>query len=402
MTQGIAVGATVGTFTLFVQPLEQAFSAPRSQVSLGNSLLVLALSLAGPFVGGLFDRGWARRVMLFGGLLLGSALLLASNATSLWGLGLAALLAGCAIPMIGPLAGISLVARIFDQDRGRAMGVVSMGPPLGSGLLAAGMGWILPVWGWRGGYLLMAAITFGLVLPLVWLVIPSRPPDPAPHESAAAAGDAPPSGSRPPDLGGIARMPVFWLTAAVFALMAGIATGWMSQIAPFLVESGLAEPEVAGLLALQFWLGIPGALLFGALADRVRLVTLYLGILVFQGLAYLVYASEIPPAGISLLVVSFGFVGGGIIPLFSLLLGSRVGADALGRAMGLANLLLLPCTIGSITIASLTHDWSGRYSEALVLFAGGIGLAFVCLLLSEREARRQRTRESRSRVVEGA
>jgi predicted MFS family arabinose efflux permease len=375
VTQGVAIGSTVGTFTLFVEPLERAFVATRSEVSVGNSLIMLALALAGTTVGSFLDRGWARRVMLCGGTLLGSALLLASMATQLWMLGVAAVAAGVAIPMIGPLAGISLVTRAFEEDRGRAMGIVSMGPPLGSGIFAAVVGWVIPLWGWRGGYLLLAGLAFAVVLPLVWLVIPPKMEEKEVESASVRSA---------PGMKAIARLPVFWLTALVYALIAGIATGWAGQLGPYLGGVGFGERQVAVLLALQFWLGIPGALLFGSLADRLSLTWLFLWILVFQAMVYLTYAFSSMPSWIAGLVIAGGFVAGGMTPLFSLLLGRRVGADALGRAMGLGNLLLLPCTIGSITLASLTYDRTDSYTGALVVFALGLGLAMASLLLSDR------------------
>lgn len=376
--QAVGVGVTVGSFTLFVEPLEQAFAAPRAQVSLGNSLLIVALALAGTSVGSFLDRGYARRVMFLGGMMMGAALLLAASATHLWMLALAALLAGIAIPMLGPLAGMSLVSRaIARADRGRAMGIVSMGTPLGSGLFAAIVGWAISQWGWRGAYGLLAALTLAIVLPLVGLLIPSR------LESSDAEGEAAPA----LELGEIARMPAFWLTAIVFALVMGFSTGWASQLAPFLTRVGLDEAEVAGLIALQFWMGIPGSLLCGALADRVGLHTLFLVAILFQAVAFACYALGVSVVGLAVLAVGFGFSIGGMIPLFSLILGRHVGADALGRGMGLANLLLLPCTVGSITFASLVYDRSGAYTTALVVFSIGSLVAALCLLASARMER---------------
>jgi predicted MFS family arabinose efflux permease len=373
--QAVGVGVTVGSFTLFVEPLEQAFEAPRAQVSFGNSLLVVALALAGTSVGSFLDRGYARRVMFLGGILMGGALVLAASATHLWMLALAALLAGIAIPTLGPLAGMSLVSRaIAKADRGRAMGIVSMGTPLGSGLFAAIVGWAISQWGWRGAYGLLAVLTLAIVLPLVGLLIPSR------LESTDAEGRAEPA----LELGEIARMPAFWLTAIVFALVMGFSTGWASQLAPFLTRAGLGEAEVAGLIALQFWMGIPGSLLFGALADRVGLHALFLLAILFQAVAFACYASGVSIVGLAVLAVGFGFSIGGMIPLFSLILGRQVGADALGRAMGLSNLLLLPSTVGSITFASLVYDRSGAYTTALIVFSIGSLVAAVCLLVLAR------------------
>jgi cyanate permease len=214
----------------------------------------------------------------------------------------------------------------------------------------------------------------------VWRAVPRR------LEAADAAGALPPASLATRAL---ARMPLFWATALVYALGAGIAAGWTGQLGPFLGARGLGERDRAAVVALQFWAGIPGTLLFGALAERFRATPLFAGILLFQALAFSVYALGAPAGWTALFAVASGFAGGGLVPLFSLLLGQRVGAQAVGRAMGIANLLFLPCTVGAISLASTVYDRGGDYRPAQLAFATGMLLALAALLLSERGALRQ-------------
>ena len=41
LTQGVAVGLTYGILPVFLQPLETAFAAPRTQISSGQILIML-------------------------------------------------------------------------------------------------------------------------------------------------------------------------------------------------------------------------------------------------------------------------------------------------------------------------------------------------------------------------
>jgi predicted MFS family arabinose efflux permease len=381
VTQGVAVGVTIGAFSLFVRPLEAEFEAARWQVSLGPGLMMLALAISGVFVGQQLDRGRFRRVMLIGGALLSLTLLLASQAPNLWVLGVLALMAGGGVPMIGPLAGISVVSRVFAEDRGRALGIVTMGPPLGIGLLASVAGWSLSVCDWRTTYLLFSILTAGITLPLIWLFIPE-------HVESAAEPNAI---ARPPlTLREISSSRLFWLTASVFALAGGVGSGWSTQFEPFFADAGLSMTEAATLIAFQAWIGVPGTLAFGALADRFRATRVYAGMLGSIVAIFVVFSLGVPVAGVVVLSLLFGLCSGGIIPLQTLqtlLTGQRFGATAVGRAMGLANLGLLPMSILCTLVAAGIHDATDHYELALAIFAVIVLAALICLWASNRRAR---------------
>ncbi len=382
VTQAFAVGLTHGIYPVFLEPLEAEFDAPRTLVAGGQVLMMLSLTASSLATGLLFDRGHARRLMWAGASLLALALLLAATASSLWMLAGAAILMGLSVPSIGPLAGATLVTRAFAQERGRALGWIGMGPPLGAGAFAALAAYLMARSDWRTTLLLFAGAVLLVLWPLIWIGVPARFEAPRPVE----AGDR----SKPqPD--GSLRRPVFWLTAGMFALAAGISSGWTVHLVAFLGGQGLDEAERAGLLSAQFWLAAPAAFVFGALGDRFRPERLLVGILAGQGVVLLIYSGVLVPAPLPhalvfALAIFSGLISGGLIPLFILLLGRRVAAAAFSRALGLSNVLMLPALATAVLASAYCFERQGSYQWALVLLAVGQGAAIVCLLASNRSA----------------
>jgi MFS family permease len=394
LAQGISVGLTYGILPVFLGPLEAAFDAPRTQISAGQIVMMFALAVGSVTTGVFLDRGHARNVMLAGASLLAAALIVASLAPNLWVLGLAAVMAGFAVPSVGPLAGASLITRAFDEERGRAIGLMSMGPPLGSGFFAALAGWALITFEWRGAYLLFAGVALATLVPMIAFWVPARfESTPATSTDSSAVEDASATSQSgddvEPDMAAVVRMPTFWWSAGVFALAAGIMTGWTVHVAAFLVGLGLDETESARILAVQYWMGVPGALVFGMLADRVRLTTLFLIMLGTGSAVFAIFSFGPAPAIVAVLCGIAGFAFGGVIPLYMLLLGQRMGPDALGRAMGLSNLVMLPVMAGAVLLAAANFESSGSYEGALVVFSIGMIASIGCLIGSNWSTRRR-------------
>lgn len=384
LTQGVSVGLTYGIFPVFLEPLEAAFEAPRTLISSGQILLMLALTAGSMTAGVLLDRGYARRVMLGGALLLAGAHVVASLAPNLWLLGLAAAMAGFSVPAVGPLAAASLITRAFDQDRGRALGLMSMGPPLGAGLFAMFAGWLLLSLEWREVYLLFAGIALVTLVPSILLGVPAHF-ERAPIE----LDDTTRTDTASREVKSVLRMPTFWWTAAIFAIATGIASGWTVHVAAFLRGLGLDETESATLLAVQFWMGVPGALVFGVLADRVSITTLLVVLLGTTAAVFAGFSTGPSTTLASGLCVVSGFMLSGVIPLYMMLVGQRLGPNALGRAMGFSNLMMLPVMAGAVLLAASNYESSGGYGFALVVFSIGLLSAIGCLWMSNWSARRR-------------
>ncbi len=382
VSQAFAVGLTHGIYPVFLEPIEAAFDAPRTLVAGGQVLMMLSLTASSLATGLLFDRGHARRVMWAGTALLALALLLAATASNLWVLAGAAVLMGISVPSIGPLSGATLVTRAFAEERGRALGWIGMGPPLGAGAFAALAAYLMARSDWRTTLLVFAGAALLVLGPLLWIAVPVR--FEAPRAIASSEG-LPARSDR-----SLAR-PVFWLTAGMFALAAGISTGWTVHFVAFLGGQGLDEAQRAGLLSAQFWLAAPAAFVFGGLGDRFRPERLLVGILAGQGVVLLIYSGALIPAPLPHglvfgLAIFSGLISGGLIPLFILLIGRRVAPAAFSRALGLANVLMLPVLAVAVLVAAACFERQGSYQWALVLLAAGHVAAIACLLASNRSA----------------
>lgn len=390
VSQAFAVGLTHGIFPVFLQPIEAAFDAPRTTVAAGQVVMMLALTSSGLLTGHLFDRGHARRVMLGGAVLLAVALVAAAGSSSLWTLAGSAALMGMSVPSIGPLSGATLVTRFFREERGRALGWIGMGPPLGAGLFAGIAGLLLARTDWRTTLVAFAAGDALVLCPLIWLAVPARFEAERPVARASAADRA--RGASPPASPRKAspfRQRVFWLTAGMFALAAGISTGWTAHFVAFLASQGLAEAESAALLSAQFWMAVPASFVFGALGDRFGPSRLLFVILALQGLILFLFSRSLgsealPHAVLAGLGVLSGLVSGGLIPLFLLLLGRRVDPTVFSRALGVSNLLMLPALAGAALVAADGFERQGHYGGALVILAAGHLLAIALLVASNR------------------
>ena len=392
LSQGIAVGLTVAIVPIFLEPLELAFDAPRTVIAGGQIVIMMTLTVGSILTGIVLDRGHVRAAMLAGAVGMISAQLLAAFAPNLWVLGLAAGLAGFSIPSLGPLTAGKLITHYFDQDRGRAMGLMSIGPPLGSGIFAALAGWLLLSSEWRDVFKLFAVIAAVFVIPLVLLIVPRHfddvpaasamksDPDAVPSEAAEGTGDG-------QSMGNVVRSPAFLWAGGMFAIVTGIATGWTVHVAAYLGSVGLDEATRSNVLALQFWMGVPGSIVFGILADRIGLKTLLFSSIATTAACYGVFAMEPAPLVVTGLSALAGFSMGGIIPLYMMLLGKSIGPESLGRAMGMSNLLMLPVMSAAVMIAAALFESNGNYRFALAIFAFTLLGGIFCLLGAHRSSR---------------
>lgn len=372
-TQAVAIGTSFGAFSLFVQPLERAFEAARWQVSLGPGILVMALAVGGMSIGPVLDRGAIRPVMLTAACGHALALLLASQATSLLELGAICFVLGVTVPPLGPLGGSTLVSRAVGEERGRALGLMNMGAPLGSLGFAALAGLMLESWGWRSTLQAFAGVSAALTIPAAYLV---------PRVIKAANADDGEDADEGWEMARLARSPAFLLLGLVFALGTGVAAGWTSQLAPYLDGLGLSVPQAALVVAVGGGIAVVGTLGLGELADRMSASVLLGGVLGVGCLCWIAYALELSVALSIATVLVFGVLAGGLMPLYAHLVADRFGTASLGRALGLTNLLMLPVSAAAGPLAAAVHDATGSYRGALLGFVVLYALAICSLIAS--------------------
>lgn len=167
---GLAAVSSFGqTFfiSLFVPSFLEAF--PLTPASFG--ILYALATLTGALLLPLTAR-WIDRIPLSGytGAVLGtlalSALLVAGSGT-VWMLGLGLLGLRLSGQGLSSHAGLTVMARYFSKERGKALSIATLGFPLGEAVLPLALAGFLAVAGWRLGWVVVAAVVLGVALPLI-------------------------------------------------------------------------------------------------------------------------------------------------------------------------------------------------------------------------------------------
>ena len=164
------------TFALFYVALLNEFAWDRGSAALGYSLSWLCFVIFAPVAGWLSDRWGPRTIVAAGGLLLGVALGLTAQATSLaqyyaWFGFLGA--AGTACMLI---PSTTIVTRWFVQSRGTAMGILSTGGPASAVVFYPVNAWLIATLGWRSALIAFGCLIAGLTVALA-LLYRERPAD---------------------------------------------------------------------------------------------------------------------------------------------------------------------------------------------------------------------------------
>jgi MFS family permease len=147
------------TFALFYVALLEEFGWGRGPTAAGYSLSWLCFVVFGPLAGRLYDSRGARTVVTAGGLLLGAALALTGQVTSLtqyylcFGVVGAAGIAGIVIPST------AIVTRWFVRSRGTAMGILSAATAGSAVVFYPVTAWVIATLGWR-----MAFVVSGVTI----------------------------------------------------------------------------------------------------------------------------------------------------------------------------------------------------------------------------------------------
>jgi MFS family permease len=246
------------TFALFYVAMLGELAWGRGATALGYSLSWLGFVVFAPVAGWLFDRWGAGVVVALGGVVLGTALALTGQVTTLtqyyvcFGLLGAAGIACIVIPAT------SIVPRWFTTSRGTAMGILSAANAGSAVIFYPVNAWLIAMLGWR-----TALMAFGGLVAVAAIAVAAfyRNPPPAPLTSAQVADGT-------WTLRAALRSTRLW---AAFAMTAFGTIGFQimatHQVA-HAVDRGFDRGVVVWMFALGAGCMMAGNLLGGWLSDR--------------------------------------------------------------------------------------------------------------------------------------
>jgi sugar phosphate permease len=393
VTLFLIFGSGYNTAGVFVTPLIKEFGWKRAKISFLQSVLAASAGFSGPLIGWLLDRMEARRVMVVGAAVAGCAWLLASSAHSYPVLVAAYILMGIGLTGATLLPAALIIANWFSAKRGMAMGITFAGTSSGGAVMTFVAAAIILHGGWRTAYVTLAIPMFVVVIPLVLLMIRTRPDD-APRPAGEKVSVSAMSDSLPGfELSEAVRTRSFWMLCMAQFLFATVAAGAGLHLIPYLIGQGYKEAFAAGMMSVVFLFTTAGKLIMGFASDRVSarvaLVINFFG----SALGMVLIFGARNPLLLYPFVAMFGFTLGAPLVLIPLLTADCLGLKRFGAINGVAGVWnTLGAFIGPVMLGQI-FDVTGSYSTAfeicLVLNILGAAATLACL---PYEAEQQRSR----------
>lgn len=381
--QFMSVGIGYYTFGVFLKPLTADLDADRFLVSLTASFQTVLMAVLGPWFGRLLADGPLRVYMTMGVLLISAGLVLSSQATTLWHLYVGfGLVLSPGLVLTGMLPNNILLANWFTRRRGAAMGISQFGVSISGTLLVPLATWLVLAYSWRTTFLIFAAITPVLLVPLIWRYAVRTPqevglnPDGADQPLPRTAAD---DDTREWTFRRAIGIRDVWLLAFIvgpsFMGVGAIVVPMHSHV----TDLGMTPERAAQVVAVTTLFGAIAKPLFGTLADYMnkRLVVAMSIALQVSGVTMFLFAdtlSLLAAAG-----VLFGLGYGSTAPMWGILLAERFGAASFSRVMGAVMPMTMPFTLVALPFTTFVFEATGSYLPAFATMLAGYALAAVCL-----------------------
>lgn len=267
------------------------------------------------------------------------------------------------------------VSAWFDRNRGFALGLVNAGAGLGATLAPQYANFLVTAYGWRVGFLAVAAVA-GLV-PLLGLALLVRDPPQTPRPMRSTPDSAPPWLLAP-----YLRTRNFAILGTCILAISVAMFGVMGLMVPLLTDRGVSGSTIAAVLSaagIASWLG---RVVVGYAMDRIFAphVAAFSFALALVGVALIAFANSATPIMVGAALVGFTFGAEGDLVTF---LASRYfSMEHYSKVLGAVWVTWAwGGGIGTYLVGA-TYSATGSYEIALTVFAGVLVAAsiVVCML----------------------
>ncbi|SHJ56910.1 Sugar phosphate permease [Shimia gijangensis] len=379
VTLAIAVVVNVGMWAVIVvmPSVQNEFGIDRADASMPYTFTMIGFALGNLVIGRAVDRFGVAWSLIAAALLAAvSYVLIAASGSFMVVSGLHFFLGFGTAAGFGPL--IADISLWFQRRRGIAVAIAASGNYLSGAIWPILLSGILSDYGWRSVYLVLAALTVAIVVPLAFLLRKRAPLD---GEAVLATGP-------------VNRGKAFSPTALQWMLgLAGVGccvAMSMPQvhIVSFCVDLGYGPAVGAEMLALMLLGGVVSRLISGLVTDKVGgVITLLIGS-VLQCIAlflYLPFDALVPLYVISMI---FGLAQGGIVPAYAVIVREYMPAREAGARVG----FVMMATIMGMALGGWMSGWiydvSGSYQLAfwngIIWNFLNIGIMFLILMRGRR------------------
>ncbi|MEE9202184.1 MAG: MFS transporter [Dehalococcoidia bacterium] len=326
------------SFGVFFKPISADMGWSRTTVSGAFTMASLMLAVFSPISGALADRYGPRRLVMASGVLVGTGYALLSTTQALWQFYAFFLLVGMSMGIaFAPIT--STVVRWFAENRGRALGITSVGTGLGGMVFPPLSNYLIEIWGWRSTYLFFG-ILLGVLVVLSGSLLRRSPqemgllPYGVKETEHAASVPAAQAGAEGYSLRQALATGAFW--RVFFSAMAFVFSFAMVQahLVPHATDRGLAPATAALVMAVIGASNSVGRLGLGALSDRVgRKRMMFVLLLTVSGaMLSLIWASQ--AWAFFLFAAIYGLAYGGAVVSWMGIQGDLFGLASAGAILG--------------------------------------------------------------------
>jgi sugar phosphate permease len=377
-------------FSNFFAAIVREFGWSQAVAAIGPSLQRLESGITAPITGFMVDRWGPRRVLLLGFTIAGFACILLSQIQNLWQYFGAFIILAFGLSASSFFVTAAAINAWFRRYRGRANGIMLLGPGL-SGLLAGLWAWLIPEFGWRT-VLFGAGVGFWVIgFPLIMLIRDNpekygQEPDggPAPERPASATGrqrPAMPEASYP--LRTVLRSRGYWQYVVSMSLM-GASWAVVTFEALVLQGNGLSAWMIAFMFTWQTVSSIPARLVAGTLADYIDKRLVLAAATLMQAMAVVLFPLATTPAVALLAGFLLGSSIGSQSPVRLALQAEYWGRAIFGRVSGIQQgLASLPAIAAPVFIGWM-FETTNSYQLAFTVVAATLLLAIPLTLTVSR------------------
>jgi len=384
----ISNGMTMTGITAFDPALLDEFGWSRGQLKFRDMFNLLLAAVLSPFIGALIDRTGVRMLALCGSALLAALYVAYSNIQSIQHVYL--IHVGFAIVVVssGLSVAVVMVSQWFETRRGMALGLALIGSSVGGMLIPKIITALLPGYGWRGSFLLMAVIPAGLFVLCIALV---RTPHAKGiqawgYEQARMENTSAKSRRSWPDFSYRQALctRTFWALTVVAVTTFWSIMALSSHLILHMNDLGFSANQAADGMFVLFGSGLVGKFLFGFLADIMPSKKVFVAnvALMLAG-AVIVATQSMGVLWTGLVIMGLGW--GGLYAVLQLQIVEAFGLTSVGKILGTIQLLDAASVGFSVWLTAIMFDYYGNYQVAFIVSAILVTLGLIASLFVRNE-----------------
>lgn len=380
----VSNGLAIGGLPPFYKPIREEFVAigaidaarAESFIANGANITFLMSGLFSLIGGWLVTRFRLRPTMIVGCLLLGTGIILLSQAETASAVYIARFLMGASLGFIGVAPCVVLVSRWFTTSRGMALGILLTGTALGGALVPLIAAPLISNYGWRTALLTVSVLVWFILLPAIILFVREPKIQTADNSAIAETLD----GST---FGEAIRTTKFWAIAACGALVFYPIFATTQQFILYIQSPriGISAETAAMAQSALFFVGIGGRFLAGSLSDRfgaVRVMVICGGLMFAASLVLL----DLSAGNALLFLLPFAVGYGGTFVMLQRLTADTFGPREAGKILGAITLIeVIGAAIGGRITGYLADKNGGDYTTAFYGVTIAAAAAFVATLV---------------------